>query len=64
MTAFIPCQILSPRAEKGEGGTMAVVDAISMIRAASPAQPSRFAKQIWAIGRRRETKSTSRPVPF
>jgi hypothetical protein len=39
---------------KGDsGGTMDVSDAVSMIHATSPEQRSRFAREIWAIRRRR-----------
>jgi hypothetical protein len=46
---------------KAEGGTMAVADAVAMIHATPPEQRSRFAKEIWAIRRRRGTDSS---VPF
>jgi len=46
---------------KGEGGTMGVSDAVAMIRATPPEQRSRFAREIWAIRRRRGTDQT---VPF
>jgi hypothetical protein len=46
---------------KGEGGTMAVGDAVAMIHATPPEDRSRFAKEIWAIRRRRGTDSM---VPF
>ena len=46
---------------EGEGGTMAVADAVAMIHATPPEQRSRFAKEIWAIRRRR---GTDRNVPF
>ena len=46
---------------KGEGGTMPVSDAVAMIRATSPEQRSRFAKEIWSIRRRRGTRGQ---VPF
>jgi hypothetical protein len=46
---------------KGEGGSMDVADAVAMIRATPPEQRSRFAKDIWAIRRRR---GTDRAVPF
>jgi hypothetical protein len=39
---------------KGDsGGTMRVADAVSMIHATPPEQRSRFARDIWAIRRRR-----------
>lgn len=47
---------------KGEGGTMAVADAIAMIRATLPADRSSFAREIWSIRRRRGTDRTG--VPF
>ena len=46
---------------KGEGGTMAVADAIAMIRATTPEDRSRFAREIWA---RRRQRGTDRAVPF
>jgi hypothetical protein len=46
---------------KGEGGTMSVADAVAMIRATAPEERSRFAREIWAIRRRRGTSSR---VPF
>lgn len=46
---------------KGDGGTMAVGDAVAMIRATDPADRSRFAREIWA---RRRQHGTDRPVPF
>ena len=47
---------------KGEGGTMAVADAVAMIRATPPDERSRFAREIWAIRRRRGTDRSA--VPF
>lgn len=46
---------------KGDGGTMGVSEAVAMIRATQPEQRSRFAREIWAIRRRR---GTSERVPF
>lgn len=46
---------------KGEGGSMAVADAVAMIRATSPEQRSWFANEIWAIRKRRGTDGG---VPF
>lgn len=47
---------------KGDsGGTMEVADAVAMIRATSPGERSRFAKEIWSLRRRR---GTDRMVPF
>jgi hypothetical protein len=38
---------------KGDGGTMAVADAVAMVRATPPEDRSRFAREIWA--KRRKT---------
>jgi len=46
---------------KGEGGTMAVADAVAMIHATAPEERSQFAKEIWA---RRRRRGTDREVPF
>jgi hypothetical protein len=46
---------------KGEGGSMAVAEAVAMIRATPPEQRSRFAREIWA---RRRRHGTDRAVPF
>lgn len=46
---------------KGEGGTMSVADAVAVIRATPSEQRSKFAREIWAIRRRR---GTSKRVPF
>jgi len=46
---------------KGEGGTMAVADAVALIRATPPGERSRFAREIWGIRRQR---TTDRAVPF
>ena len=46
---------------KGDGGTMAVEDAVALIRATSPEDRSRFAREIWA---RRRKRGTDRSVPF
>jgi len=46
---------------KGEGGTMAVADAVAMIRATTPDERSRLAREIWA---RRRQHGTERAVPF
>lgn len=40
---------------KGEGGTMSVARAVAAIRATPPEDRSRFAREIWAIRRRRGT---------
>ncbi len=47
---------------KGDGGTMAVGDAVAMVRATLPEDRSRFAREIWAKRRKRGTDRTS--VPF
>jgi hypothetical protein len=47
---------------KGEGGTMAVADAVAIIRATPPEERSRFAQEIWDRRRRRGTDRTA--VPF
>jgi len=46
---------------KGDGGGMAVGDAVAIIRATPHEMRSRFAKEIWAIRRRH---GTDRAVPF
>ncbi len=47
---------------KGDsGGTMAVGDAVAMIRATAPNERSRFASEIWD---RRRQRGTGRAVPF
>lgn len=46
---------------KQQGGTMTVADAVAVIRATPPEQRSTFAKEIWALRRRRGTGSR---VPF
>jgi len=46
---------------KGEGGTMAVSDAVAMIHATPPEDRSRFAREIWE---RRRRRGTDRAVPF
>ena len=46
---------------KGDGGTMSVSDAVAMIRATPPDARSKFAREIWAIRRRRGTAAR---VPF
>jgi hypothetical protein len=46
---------------KGAGGTMAVADAVAMIRATPPEDRSRFAREIWAT---RRQHGTDRQVPF
>jgi hypothetical protein len=40
---------------KGDGGMMAVADAVAMIHATPPEDRSRFAKEIWGIHRRQGT---------
>ena len=46
---------------RGEGGTMSVADAVAMIRATTPEDRSRFAREIWT---RRRQRGTDRAVPF
>jgi hypothetical protein len=46
---------------KSDGGTMAVADAVAMVRATPPEDRSRFAREIWAKRRKRRT---DRGVPF
>jgi hypothetical protein len=46
---------------KGDGGTMAVADAVAMIRATPPEDRSRFAREIWS---RRRQHGTDKTVPF
>jgi hypothetical protein len=46
---------------KGEGGSMAVRDAVAMIRATPPTVRSDFAREIWA---RRRQRGTDKSVPF
>jgi hypothetical protein len=46
---------------KGDGGTMAVGDAVAMIRATPPEERSQSAREIW--GKRRQ-RGTDRTVPF
>jgi hypothetical protein len=46
---------------KGEGGNMAVADAVAMIRATPPEARSDFAREIWA---RRRRHGTDQHVPF
>ncbi len=46
---------------KGDGGNMAVADAVAMIHATPPETRSQFANQIWGIRRRRRTDKS---VPF
>ena len=46
---------------KGDGETMAVVDAVAMVRATPPEDRSRFAREIWA---KRRKRGTDRAVPF
>lgn len=48
---------------KGEGGMIAVSDAVAMIRATPPEQRSRFAREIWNRRRRRGTDRVA-AVPF
>lgn len=44
---------------KGEGGTMAVPEAVALIRATPHADRSKFAKEIWGIRRRRGTDTVT-----
>jgi hypothetical protein len=46
---------------KRDGGTMAVADAVAMIRATPPDARSDFAREIWA---KRRQRGTDRTVPF
>ena len=46
---------------KGDGGTMAVADAVAMIHATPAEARSDFAREIWAKRRRH---GTDRAVPF
>jgi len=46
---------------KGEGGTIAVAEAVAMIRATAPEDRSRFPCEIWV---RRRQRGTDRGVPF
>ncbi len=46
---------------KGEGGTMAVADAVAMIRATPAEQRPLYAREIW---RKRRAHGTDQRVPF
>jgi hypothetical protein len=46
---------------KGEGGTMAVPEAVALIHATSPEDRSKFAREIWA---KRRARGTDKVVPF
>ena len=46
---------------KGDGGTMAVGDAVAMIRATPPEERSKLTREIWE---KRRQRGTDRAVPF